>query len=166
MPELVRPASRFRRSYVVAASEFAAEGRGPEAKELDSDASFAALVEAIVREADGGLPRPSGRVPATTLWWVDDDEYLGRVAIRHRLTDALNKVGGHIGYEIRPSARRRGHATAMLRAALPVARSLGIDRALITCDVDNIASRRVIEANGGELENELDGKLRFWVPTS
>jgi len=54
----------------------------------------------------------------------------------------------------------------MLRAALPVARDLGITSALVTCDVSNIASRKVIETNGGLLEDERDGKLRFWISTT
>jgi predicted acetyltransferase len=61
-------------------------------------------------------------VPCTTLWWVDGPAHLGRIAIRHRLTPWLREVAGHIGYDVRPSARRRGHATAMLAAALPVPR--------------------------------------------
>lgn len=65
---------------------------------------------------------------------------LGRLAIRHRLTLQLREVGGHIGYHVRPSARRYGHATAMGRAALPVARNLGIESALLTCDITNVAS--------------------------
>ena len=92
-------------------------------------------------------------------------EFLGRIALRHRLNEYLRTLGGHIGYDVRPSARRRGHATAMLAAAVPRAHAMGIDPVLVTCDVDNVASRRVIEANGGVLENELQGKLRFWVPT-
>jgi predicted acetyltransferase len=100
------------------------------------------------------------------MWWVEQDEYLGRIAVRHRLTAQLREVGGHIGYDVRPSARRRGHATAMLRAALPVVRSLGINSALVTCDVDNVASRKVIERNGGVLEDQRGDKLRFWVPTT
>ncbi len=78
----------------------------------------------------------------------------------------MREIGGHIGHDIRPSARRRGHATAMLAAALPVARSLGINPALLTCDENNIASRRVIEANGGVLEDVRGGQLRYWAPTS
>ena len=74
-------------------------------------------------------------------------------------------MGGHIGYDVRPSARRRGHATSMLAAALPVARGLGIGQALLTCLNDNIGSRKAIEANGGVLDNERDGMLRFWIPT-
>ena len=55
----------------------------------------------------------------TVLWWVERREYLGRISIRHRLNDALLREGGNIGFEVRPGARRRGHATAMLAAALP-----------------------------------------------
>ncbi len=124
-----------------------------------------AYVERLKAEALEETPRRPGWVPCTTLWWAEGDEYLGRIAIRHRLTPALTEVGGHIGYDVRRSARRQGHATAMLRAALPVARRLGIDGALITCDVDNLASRKVIEHNGGVLVDELNGKLRYWVRT-
>ena len=104
-------------------------------------------------------------MPCTTWWWLGNDGYLGRIALRHRLTERLLREGGHIGYDVRPAARRRGHATAMLRAVLPEAAARGISSALVTCDVDNLASAKVIQANGGVLENELDGKLRFWVPT-
>lgn len=75
------------------------------------------------------------------------------------------EVGGHIGYDVRPTARRRGHATAMLRAALPIARRIGIETVLVTCDLTNTASRKVIESCGGRFEDERGGKLRFWVPT-
>jgi predicted acetyltransferase len=105
-------------------------------------------------------------VPCTTLWWVDGDDYLGRLAIRHRLTDFLREVGGHIGYDVRPSRRREGHASAMLQQSLPWARELGIDRALVTCDLDNVGSIRVIENAGGELEDVRGNKRRYWVPTS
>src|SRR5699024_10869571 len=84
---------------------------------------------------------PTDFVPMTTLWWTDGDAYLGRISIRHHLNERLRQIGGHIGYDIRPSARRRGHATAMLAAALPRAAALGIERALITCDADNVGSR-------------------------
>jgi predicted acetyltransferase len=130
-----------------------------------TDASFVAFTEAIRAERLEETPRPEGHVPSTELWWVDDDEFLGRIGIRHRLTPALLEMGGHIGYDVRPSARRRGHATAMLAAALVLARDLGIGPALVTCDVDNVGSRAVIERNAGVLEDERAGKLRFWVPT-
>ncbi len=164
MPALMLPDTRFRRSFGIAASELAREGR--RSAELGvGEAGFASFVQAILEEANEATPRPQGRVPATTLWWIDGEEYLGRISIRHRLTAELRTVGGHIGYDVRPTARRRGHATAMLRAALPVARALGIERALITCDAENIGSRRVIEANGGLLEDAAERNLRFWVRT-
>jgi predicted acetyltransferase len=53
----------------------------------------------------------------------------------------------------------------MLKAALPIAREVGIDRVLITCDVDNVASRKVIEKNGGQQIEPYQDKLRFWVPS-
>nr|WP_255671798.1 GNAT family N-acetyltransferase [Glycomyces amatae] len=109
---------------------------------------------------------PPGFVPSTTHWWAEGDAYLGRINIRHRLNDHLREVGGHIGYDVRPSARRRGHATAMLAAALPRAAALGIEKALVTCDTDNTASRKVIEHNGGVLEDRRGRKLRYWVPTA
>ncbi|HEY8238695.1 MAG TPA: GNAT family N-acetyltransferase [Candidatus Limnocylindrales bacterium] len=130
-----------------------------------SDAAFRDFTGAIRAEQFEDTPRPAGFVPDTELWLVDGKAWLGRVAVRHRLTPNLLEMGGHIGYDVRPSARRRGHATAMLREALVVARDLGIGPALVTCDVGNVGSRAVIERNGGVLEDERAGKLRFWVPT-
>lgn len=75
------------------------------------------------------------------------------------------EAGGHIGYDVRRSARLRGHATAMLRAALPVAAGLGLTSVLVTCDHDNVGSRRVIEAAGGEFEDQRGVKLRYRVAT-
>ena len=178
MPDLVPPDPRLRASFAMAMDEFRAEGRGAaddhsaighylrdERDAWSSDEAFRAFAEKVRAQRLEATPRPAGFVPDTELWWVDGDQFLGRIGIRHRLTPALLEMGGHIGYDVRPSARRRGHATAMLREALLVARGLGIERALVTCDVDNASSRTVIERNGGVLEDERAGKLRFWVPT-
>jgi predicted acetyltransferase len=177
MPELVDPTVAVRASFVAAMAEFADEERGGEVTLVTSllaewghrwstDAGFAVYVAGIVRDREEDAPRPPGWVPCTTLWWVDGPAYLGRIAIRHRLTPSLLEVGGHIGYNIRRSARRQGHATAMLAAARPVAAALGIDPVLVTCDATNVGSRKVIEANGGRLEDQRGVKLRYWVPTS
>ena len=88
-------------------------------------------------------------VPCTTLFWVEEDTLLGVINLRHALNEFLRTFGGHIGYSVRPSARRKGHATSMLRAILPHARALGLDHVLVTCDPDNIGSLRAIEHNGG-----------------
>lgn len=98
---------------------------------------------------------------------VGAEEFLGRIALRHTLTERLRVAGGHIGYDVRPTARRRGYATVMLREVLPLALAEGVTpAALLTCDADNIASRKVIETNGGVLEAEVEGLRRYWVPTS
>jgi predicted acetyltransferase len=180
MPELSPPTPRVRRSFLTAMAEFRGEGRGAavdhsmigdEIRAFGQTWSampegFTTYVDWLQAQALEDSLRPDGYVPSTTLWWVDGAEYLGRIAVRHRLTRQLREVGGHIGFDVRPSTRHRGHGTAMLRAVLPVARTLGIEPALVTCDVDNVASRKVIERNGGALEDRRGDKLRFWVPTS
>lgn len=167
MASLVRPSAHYQESYLSALEEFHAEGRQLEqdAASMSDPLKFERFVQSCLAEALPETPRPAGWVPATILWWVNDDEYLGHLDIRHELTGPLRKIGGHIGYEVRPSARRQGHATAMLRAALPLAAELGIDPALVTCDEENVGSREVIERAGGQLAEQEEGKLRFWVPT-
>ena len=176
-PALALPTVDVHRSFVEAMAEFRAEGRGGPSDhsmvggelrgfEFDTAEQFAVFVQWLLDQRLEGSPRAAHMVPSTTYWWVHDGQYLGRIAIRHRLTPSLLEIGGHIGYDVRPSARRRGHATAMLAAALGRARELGISSALISCAVENVASRRVIEANGGVLEDERNGTLRFWTPTT
>jgi len=104
-----------------------------------------------------GLNLPAGLVPNTFLVADVDGQIVGRVSIRHWLNEFLRTEGGHIGYCVLPRFRRRGYATEILRQALVVARSLGIDRVLVTCDDDNAASIAVIEANGGKLESIRPG---------
>ncbi len=100
----------------------------------------------------------------TQLWWVDGPDYLGRIGIWHTLS-GTRAISGHVGYDIRPSARGRGHATAMLTAALPVIGALGIDPALITVRPGNRASRRVLENCGAELVEADPDRLYFHLPT-
>ncbi|MFE3500038.1 GNAT family N-acetyltransferase [Kitasatospora sp. NPDC059160] len=176
MPELITPTVRLQASFLAVVAEFHAEpGQAVPwfVKDVDPAAltdpgpdAFAAYVARVLAErTEAGMRRDAG-VPMTTLWWAEGDQLLGRLAIRHRLTPNLERIGGHIGYDVRPGARRRGHATAMLAAALPVAAELGITGALLTCDETNTASRRVIEANGGRLTATEGNKLRYLLPTT
>jgi len=136
------------------------------ADELEKD--FQKYLQEFEDEA-AGRNLKDGRVPQTVWWLVMGDEYLGRVSIRHRLTDKLMRIGGHIGYEVRPSERRKGYGTLLLKLGLQKAKELGIERPLLTCDATNASSRKIIEGAGGILENEVPGenagdpaKLRFW----
>jgi predicted acetyltransferase len=112
-----------------------------------------------------------GFVPAHTYFFIDEQQnIIGVINIRHYLDDYLLNFGGHIGYGIRPTQRKRGYATQMLSMALPFAKEFGIEKALLTCDKGNIASAKTILKNGGILENEVieEGKIvqRYWINLS
>lgn len=110
---------------------------------------------------------PLGYVEASLYFLMDGKRILGAIDIRHSLNDYLIGVGGHIGYGVRPSERRKGYAFLMLSLALPIARKLGLKKILITCNKSNPASEKTILKNGGILENEIeDGDeivLRYWI---
>jgi predicted acetyltransferase len=183
VPHLAPPSTTHHTSFLAALREYQAEARHAEllADKLADPMEFAryiaALADGVARpgEPDSYLaalrgeapPEPfhDGYVPQSVWWWVAGEEYLGRLSIRHHLTPHLLHEGGHIGFEVPPSARQRGHAAAMLAAALPLAAALGVDPARLDCDAGNAASRRVIEKNGGVLDEERDGTLYFWIPT-
>ena len=170
--KLVLPSARLQQSFLAAMEEFADEGRhgddsmigrdmecfGPAWRTPKGFAAFLAKLEEVRH-----TPPHEGFVCSTTWWWAEDDEFIGRIAVRHELNERLLEAGGHIGYDVRRSRRREGHATRMLAAVLPEARKLGIGRVLLTCAPDNVASRRVIEANGGVLEDQRGELLRFWI---
>jgi len=107
-------------------------------------------------------------VTGTTYFAVVDGRIVGTIAIRHHLNDSLLKTGGHIGYGVRPSERRKGYGAKMLALALEKCRSFGIEKALVTCDKGNIGSAKTIIKNGGILENEFteeSGNIvqRYWI---
>ena len=107
-------------------------------------------------------------VTATTYFGFVEDKLVGTIQIRHTLNERLLRSGGHIGYGVRPSERRKGYATQMLALALTKCRGLGIEKALVTCDKGNLGSAGTILKNGGVLENEsVDEKgvavQRYWI---
>ncbi|WP_251067033.1 GNAT family N-acetyltransferase [Streptomyces sp. ISL-36] len=174
MPELIAPTARLHSSWLEAHAEWHPgahqDGAGMRLAEAEAFASpevFAAWVGRLREQSDRTRPLAEGWVHATHWWIVEDGQYVGAIDLRHELNDFLLRAGGHIGYSIRPSARRRGLATWALGAVLPEARALGLDRLLVTCDDDNIASARTIERNGGVLEDvretEIGLKRRYWI---
>ncbi|WP_354182383.1 GNAT family N-acetyltransferase [Arthrobacter sp. UYP6] len=172
MATLVLPDEKFHSSWLECAAEFdgahrdGAGGQDWSLDDLQDPGAFRRFVAELLAEAlPGTVPKP-GYVPCTYLWIVEDETVVGSLAIRHELNDFLLHKGGHIGYSVRPSARRRGHAAQALKNALPVALELGISPVLLTCDEDNTASRATIEKNGGVLEDIRHGKRRYWIPTA
>lgn len=121
--------------------------------------------------ADIDLPNvPNDRVPAYTYFYADDAGHIvGMINIRLQLNDFLLKEGGHIGYCIRPTERKKGYAVRMLEEALLFLRRIGLERVLLICDKANPASAGVIRHCGGKLENELYSEFfhetiqRYWI---
>jgi predicted acetyltransferase len=162
--DLVEPSARYRESYLEALVEYHAEGRYPDR----NPGNFDEFVTRLIEMADSIHVEP-GFVPQTTWWLVDGGTYLGRIAIRHWLTEELFMSAGHIGYEIRPSRRRRGLGATLLALGLEQARALGLTRVLLTCYDDNRPSIRVIERNGGLRDEDflIPGtnriERRYWI---
>ncbi|MET4096938.1 GNAT family N-acetyltransferase [Arthrobacter sp. UYCu712] len=172
MPRLIAPDVSYHSSWLEGSAEFDGvhrDGGGAEdwsLEELRDAQSFRRFVETLINDASPESPRKPGRVPCTYLWIVEGETFIGSLAIRHELNDYLLNEGGHIGYSVRPSARRRGHAATALADALHIARDLGISRVLVTCHEKNIGSRATIEKNGGIYEDSRKGKRRYWLDTA
>ena len=159
---LAAPAPIHRRSFIAALREGFHRGIQPvctaeRITEIEGD--FARYLREITDQS-GMITLPTGevvpKVPHSVRWLVEGDAFIGEVSIRHRLNDYLRQAGGHIGYGIRPSRRGRGYGRLILALALEECRRLGIARVLVTSKAANVASVRIIEANGGEPENVID----------
>jgi predicted acetyltransferase len=173
--ELVRPSRRHARSYVAALREGFRRGAHEvlsERRIAQIENDFAAYVAAITDQS-GRVRLPTGdivpKVPFSVLWLVEGDAFIGEASIRHELNAYLLQEGGHVGYGIRPARQRQGYGKLILALALEECRRLGLERVLITCLQDNLASARIIEANGGKLDNIIKdpagrGSLRrYWI---
>lgn len=172
MPQLIAPTTRLYDSWLESRDEWGRginqDGAGLGADDdVDTPEDFSVWVQELHQQSDTSIPAKEGRVHATYWWIVEDDTYLGAISLRHTLNDFLLHGGGHIGYGVRPTARRQGLATCALRAVLPKARSLGLTRVLLTCNDNNLGSARIIENNGGVAEDVRDTALghtrRYWM---
>ena len=174
--QLVRPSEKYLQSVIKAAQEF-----------LDSPSDFDILGVKKIKQAlqnnfetyfedlkkDEKADLKNGWVAQTTFWLVEGDEYIGSFDLRHDLTENLEKRGGHIAYEIRPSYRRKGYGYQGLKLCLQKAFEMGIENALITCNANNVASynlihKTMLEYGGTEIPDiqfEQFVEKRHWVHT-
>lgn len=168
--ELVRPSVVLKESFLEAVKEFQAEGKHIY---LHTETDLAGLEEGFeeflskIKAREDAINLPEDRVPQTELWLTDGNKFIGWTKIRHYLNENLLNQGGHIGYAIRPSERNKGYGTKILALMLQVAKDMGINRVLLTCDDDNVGSAKIIEKNGGILENKIEHervlKRRYWI---
>lgn len=134
------------------------------------EVNFSGYIQSMHDEAQG-IHLHADYVPCSHFWLMNAEQsILGAIRVRHSLdNDFLAREGGHIGYDMAPSFRGRGYGKTMLKLVLPKAKALGVERALVIADEDNLASRKVIEANGGKLEGIVKGKIypnplaRYWI---
>lgn len=163
---LIEPTLTLKDDFRALAEEFLAED---DQRYREAIADFEKFIQLCSDEALGRNLAP-GRVPQSIFWLVRDGQrILGCSRLRHTLNTFLEEVGGHIGYDVRPSERRRGYGTQILRMTLDKARDLGLKRVLVTADSPNVASWRIIENNGGILHGEElsqhTGQLlrKYWI---
>ena len=167
---LVRPHLRYRAAFLRCARDHVAASADPErsgeyARALADFPGYLAELRYFATHAE---PRP-GLVRQRNFWLTDGREVLGHLRLRERLNARLERLGGHIGYDVPPAQRRKGYATRMLALGLEEAATRGLPRVLLTADASNVASIKVILRNGGRLdeEYEFEGvvRRRYWIRT-
>ena len=167
MVRLVEPNTSYKTHYIEMLEDWKSTGEGLVPFTLNFDTSdFEKFIDALKRasvKADKGFVRHS------TFWMLSEsgDKIIGVSNVRHYLNENLLKEGGHIGFGIRPSYRRKGYAVKILELSLKEAKRLNIEKALVTCDKSNIGSSKTILRNGGVLwkEHVHEGvaKLNYWI---
>lgn len=168
MIKLIEPNEQYMASYIEAYDEFVNNG-------ISSYGLTNARTNNVLEKFDDYKNERNlkeGRVGAHYYWLVDDERayFIGEITIRHRLTEALLRHGGHIGYCVRMTEWGKGYGTQMLKLTLPEAKKIGLSDVLITCNDENIGSARVMEKNGfvlgDKVENCFDGvsfiTRRYW----
>jgi predicted acetyltransferase len=166
--QLVKPGAEHLPAYTDALrrgwspNTLRAAAAGEELEQIAQDpVAFLALMDdplgagPPVRLPDGSQVR---RIPGLRRWMWADGNFIGSIGLRWMPDGAAlpAHVLGHIGYAVVPWQQRRGYATAALAQLLPLARERGLRWVELTTDPDNIASQRVITANGGKLVEEFD----------
>ena len=175
--KLIKPDKKYLPSVYEAVEEYKAHPSRFQISEVRkmisaTENSFADYFQNIDNE-EAGIGLKPGYVPQSVYWLVDDSHYIGVFALRHSLSPNLEKIGGHIAYQIRPTELRKGYAVQGLKLCLKEAYKKGIEKALITCNADNAASYGVMhkamsECGGYEdtvYQNDELTERRVWVIT-
>ena len=169
--KLIKPSVEYRDTFIDGLKEYQSEGGFPTVDAEERRNYFAEYIERLNNDFKKGYGDEE-IVHMEHLWLVHGDKYIGTILLRHQLNKYLLNTGGNITYEIRPTERRKGYGKEILRLALLEAKHIGLERVLITCDEDNVASKKIIEANGGALEDTFFEKgmrvkkLRYWINLS
>lgn len=165
---LTEPDSKYQDSFLAGLREFHQEGRMLQYRIQNVSEDFERFLYHLRTQQDR-TKLPPHIVPQSHFWLIDADEFIGILSLRCGPNDAFIRISGHIGYQIRPSKRWQGYGKELLRLGLQKAKELDFTRVLLTCDEDNIASKKVIESNGGQFESAIlvEGsplkKLRYWI---
>ncbi len=167
--KLVRPNKVYEKSWRKAVAEFRHDRKSIKLWEVLGNPDNLEACVKVATDHSNGKDLPYGWVPYDMLWLLDNGEIIGIVSIRRRLNENLLQRGGNIGYEIVPSERGKGYGKKILELSLLWAKDLGMKKVLVTSFKDNIASRKVIKANGGKFENKImvagenDATFRYWI---
>lgn len=170
--KLVKPHVRYKDSYLEALREFQHEGRYKFLNIEQIEQNFETFIDDL-NQGRRHLHKPYvdwvEPVAETVLWFVKDNHYIGSLNIRHRLNWHLEKWGGHVNFNIRPTMRNKGFGKKILQKGLPYLSYLGIDRALITVSPNNKAAIRIIEFCDAKYQDETQdteqfpARKRYWL---
>lgn len=152
--EIINPSERFKISFLKMAADLQNQGHWYDENPEQLDKYFDKYLTRMENAKKGILTQPT-EVPFTELWMIDGDDVVGRIKINHKLSDSMKIRGGHIGYGVASYFRGRGYATQALKLALFAAKKMEIIEVLVTCDDDNLGSIKVIERNGGKLQDKI-----------
>lgn len=162
--KLIRPSKEYKDDYLAALAEYHQEGRYLYQDIGLMRTGFEDFIKAM--KIEKGYPHQPYQdwvepVPETIVWLVKDGTYIGTVDIRHRLNWHLEKWGGHVHFNIRPSMRGKGYGMKIVQKAIPIINYLGIDKALITVKPDDKAAIRIVESCGAKFEDETSATEKF-----
>ena len=150
--KLIKPSVEYRDTFIDGLKEYQSEGGFPTVDAEERRDKFAEYIDRLSNDYEKGYG-DGGIIHTKHLWLVDGYKYIGTTLLSHQIDEDLLNFGGNISYEIRPTERRKGYGKEILRLALLEAKRIGLERIRMVCDEDNIASKKIIEENGGVQED-------------